>query len=564
MAVRAALRSIPALDPRYGEEVILRVFRSVSAAWIAASGPEWRDNTGLSKGILAAKFYTNFENPRSSSERVLAIVSDAILTAVSEPVRWTAVAASAVSSSVATAPEPLNVIAFWDAVNDDASVLERANIQPSLLAAQYPLWSGQVPPWWLDTWSELKLSLLSISDDWRVWTTWFEARVNGGPVLNQEYEIARVMIADEIWKQGPRAVNAEIARLIGSREQDQAHPVNEFSRTGYRVHLGTPIISFEFGDHVSASLAFDALKRKIDRDEFHELEKASATNETLVVRFDPTVSRAAEVARKITEVIENAQILDPDRPNALLPQPSPAARFAYIKGRFDIAPTGIWGDQEAQAGIYHARARDLASRLAERLSRTDAVPDVAGSVAALVDVLGTSVADVQPDLLRLASRSIAAKARVYGHPAAQWEISADSVSAFFELADVLVDLQSFVKTDLEAHERAVRELDLTPEKAAESKIALDMVTEAILSAPEVISERAQTAFEAAAEVSETATDRDVKVAVEGDRTLLTANLALAVARELGRPIRRWQALTINGRPSRQWRSSRKSVSEHAV
>jgi hypothetical protein len=118
--------------------------------------------------------------------------------------------------------------------------------------------------------------------------------------------------------------------------------------------------------------------------------------------------------------------------------------------------------------------------------------------------------------------------------AAQWEISADSVSVFFELDTVLVDLQTFVRTDLEAHEQAVRELDLTPEKAADAKIALDLVTEAILSAPEVVSERAQTAFEAAAEVSETATDRDVKIAVEGDRTLLTANLALAVARELGR------------------------------
>jgi hypothetical protein len=93
------------------------------------------------------------------------------------------------------------------------------------------------------------------------------------------------------------------------------------------------------------------------------------------------------------------------------------------------------------------------------------------------------VADVQPDLLRLASRSIAAKARTYGHPAAQWEISVDSVSAFFELADVLVDLQAFVRTDLEAHEQAVREHDLTPEKAPDAKIALDLVTKAIRDQP---------------------------------------------------------------------------------
>jgi hypothetical protein len=236
-----------------------------------------------------------------------------------------------------------------------------------------------------------------------------------------------------------------------------------------------------------------------------------------------------------TPVVSAAAVLEGlTPPDAPLPPSNPAARFRYSNGRFDVAPTGAWRDRQAQANIYHARAQILATDLAKRLSRTDAVPDVASSVATLVDLLGTSVAEVQPDLLRLASRSIAAKARAYGHPAAQWEISADSVSSFFELADVLVDLQTFVKADLEAHEQAIRDLDPTPEKAADAKVALDILTRAILSSPEVISERTQTAFEAAAEVSSTAADRDVKVAVEGDRTLLAGNLALAVARELGR------------------------------
>jgi hypothetical protein len=221
-------------------------------------------------------------------------------------------------------------------------------------------------------------------------------------------------------------------------------------------------------------------------------------------------------------------------PDVPLPPSSPAARFTYSNGRFDVAPTGAWRDREAQASIYHKRAQAIAAALAERLSRTDAVPDLAGSVVALVEVLGTSVMEVQPDLLRLASRSIAAMARAYGHPAAQWEISADSVSSFFELADVLVDLQTFVTPDIEAHEQAILDLNLTREKAADAKIALDLLTGAILSAPEIISERTQTAFEAAIQVSNTAGDREVKVAVEGDRTLLTANLALAVARELDR------------------------------
>jgi hypothetical protein len=221
-------------------------------------------------------------------------------------------------------------------------------------------------------------------------------------------------------------------------------------------------------------------------------------------------------------------------PDAPLPPPSPATRFAYIDGQFDVVPPTTWQEAGSQAAIYHARARQLAVTLADRLTRTDAVPDLVASVGALIDILGDGIHQVQPDQLRLASRSISARARVYGHPEAQWEISAESVSAFFELADVLIDLQAFVRNELEAHENAIRQLDLTPETAAEAKTALDLVTEGILASPELISERVELAFESAAKVSDTAVDGQVKISVEGDRTLQVGNLALAVVRELAK------------------------------
>jgi hypothetical protein len=429
---------------------------------------------------------------------------------------------------------------LWRAVEEDARTLD-SGIPPSDVARR-PLWPGRAPDWWFSSWRQLARELLHVNSDWKVWTSWFEHRLVGGPVANNALEIARVTIANEIWQQGPRAVNAEIARLIsphGPNAVSRQERVGELSRPEYKVVVeddSTIVVSF--ANYAGPLRGFvNALKRSIEKAEFTAIVEAVATKDSLVVSLDPLVVPAAELAEKIGELIEREQIAKSESlkpPDEPLPPPSPAARFSYTNGRFDVAPTSAWRDREVQAGVYHARARALATGLVERLSRTDAVPDVTGSVAALVDVLGATIADVQPDLLRLASRSIAAKARAYGHPAAQWEISAESVSAFFELDAVLIDLQTFVKTDLEAHEQAVRELDLTPEKAAEEKLALDLVTEAILSASEIVGERAHTAFEAAAEVSETAADRDVKVAVEGDRTLLTANLALAVARELGR------------------------------
>ena len=225
-----------------------------------------------------------------------------------------------------------------------------------------------------------------------------------------------------------------------------------------------------------------------------------------------------------------AELAPPSQP---LPTPGPATRFGVVGGRIDIVPAEIWKDQKEQAAAYHARACKLAAALAERLSKTDAVPDVAASVAALGDVLGDSVENVQPDQLRLASRSIAARARAYGHPAAQWEISPDAVSAIFELADLLVDLQAFAKTDIEANERAIRQLDLSPTQAAAAKVALDEITSAIATIPEVVTERVETTFANAAILSQTSIETDVKTAVEGERILLTENLALSVARSIG-------------------------------
>jgi hypothetical protein len=46
-----------------------------------------------------------------------------------------------------------------------------------------------------------------------VWTDWYQARLDGRPAYGP-LEIDRVLIAPELWEAGPRAVNAEIRRLI--------------------------------------------------------------------------------------------------------------------------------------------------------------------------------------------------------------------------------------------------------------------------------------------------------------------------------------------------------------
>jgi hypothetical protein len=86
-----------------------------------------------------------------------------------------------------------------------------------------PLWPTGVPDWATEGWQILKTALLDAGEDWEVWTDWYEARLAGaaGHPPNEALEIARATIPDEIWKQGPAVVNAEIKRLIAEHAVPQ-------------------------------------------------------------------------------------------------------------------------------------------------------------------------------------------------------------------------------------------------------------------------------------------------------------------------------------------------------
>jgi hypothetical protein len=246
----------------------------------------------------------------------------------------------------------------------------------------------------------------------------------------------------------------------------------------------------------------------------------------------------AEIKRRIEELKpppepsperqgQSQELAPPEAP--LLP-PSPATRFVVQQGIVDVVPPTAWVGREAQVATYRARARTIALSFSDKLANTDAEPELAASVHVLVEVLGDDPSQLQPDQLRLASRTIASKARAYGHPSARGELSVESVSNLFELADVLVSLQALASHELEEHERAIRALDLT-----EAQEGIDLVADAIAAASEIVSERASVAFEASVTASDSAADKMVQLSIEGDRILLTENLALALARALAEP-----------------------------
>ncbi len=177
IASRAAMRAMPALYSVFQDrsksdnlvsEIVLPVLRAVAASWAAGRYP--------------------------ARGKELSAIAVAAADAAS--------AARAAYDDVAHAAAA--VAADAEQIADGLSAEE--------LASQ-PLWRGAMPAELETQWKGLKDELLGLDQGWEVWSAWYEARLKGAPAL-EVLEVARLKIPEDIWKQGPKAVNTEIRRLI--------------------------------------------------------------------------------------------------------------------------------------------------------------------------------------------------------------------------------------------------------------------------------------------------------------------------------------------------------------
>jgi hypothetical protein len=230
-AARAALRSAPLLAgalelrsggaARVGQDIVQPVFRAVATSWVAGQYP----THGAGKRAYAAAdaaFAAAAAAADAAAAGATTAYADAAYISARSTARSAASAASAaytastayadaaaIAAGYAAEATTFDAIAAADA-DDGRSVDKGASA--SVLATR-PLWLIHTPPWASDAWQRLEAALLKENQDWQVWTDWYRARL-AGKCANESLEVARVLIADEVWKQGPRAVNVEIARLI--------------------------------------------------------------------------------------------------------------------------------------------------------------------------------------------------------------------------------------------------------------------------------------------------------------------------------------------------------------
>jgi hypothetical protein len=236
-------------------------------------------------------------------------------------------------------------------------------------------------------WQELKAALLAAKQDWDVWTDWYEARLQGKR-SNQKLEVARATIPNNIWKEGPAVVNADIKLLISENELD---PDDVFENSLREF-------AWESGDSSKPeSLAVSTAPQKPEEPPPIEVIPAQVPTATTfglnsfglidVVPDPPAHGTTADALQSehYEETRLKAQALVALGPNQLGDLNDPAKRFREgLKDRIeDISITSTW-----------SRGNTLRSRLkAHDLSMSNAEPDPARLpplvVETLRDLVGT-------------------------------------------------------------------------------------------------------------------------------------------------------------------------------
>ena len=110
---------------------------------------------------------------------------------------------------------PASTVAFWSAASTDATRIDGGSSASDIARSQ--LWPQGQPDQVQSMWQELKGVLLAENQGWQVWTNWYDDRLEGR-VHSEARELTYLQIDQEIWDQGPAAVNAEIVRRSGESE----------------------------------------------------------------------------------------------------------------------------------------------------------------------------------------------------------------------------------------------------------------------------------------------------------------------------------------------------------
>lgn len=238
IAARAALRVLPllsnAVESRVdaASAVVLPSFRAAALPWTASSlAADSSKLLGSKASSSSVRFVTyaalSDDNLVVASARAAALVADSPDAVFVLAINAAAAAFFADDALIADVPiakatraavvdATKTAVAASDGVLSDREHIEAGGSAASL--AVKPLWHAEpVPKELASSWNRLRTQLLKRDEGWDVWSDWYDARLQGSPA-NVDLEVARVTLPENLWDQGPAAVNARIRELIDKHE----------------------------------------------------------------------------------------------------------------------------------------------------------------------------------------------------------------------------------------------------------------------------------------------------------------------------------------------------------
>jgi hypothetical protein len=241
-ASRAALRVVPLMSPladysrtdsdAAGLDVMLAAWRACAASWLAAGFATGaaevaaRDFVFEVEGSLSSDTAFLFSPPLFAASSAVHAAAHAALAAAGigeasqdgsvdaavSAALVDAVAAMAGAAAASGGDPEAAAHAAQAAADADLAIL--GELGGAALLAR-PLWIDGEPAWVDRIWTDMRSGLEARDPNWRVWTDWQGARLNGEPPAAARIELARI-VPGEFWKLGAARANAEIARRIAS------------------------------------------------------------------------------------------------------------------------------------------------------------------------------------------------------------------------------------------------------------------------------------------------------------------------------------------------------------
>ncbi|WP_417841485.1 hypothetical protein [Terasakiella sp.] len=213
MAARIALRVLP-IEEKGLFQNVSSIFVQEVLIYFHVSATAWTSSLNSDKHLDVRKEAVFFAHSLTSDE-LYGCVADAV---ISESSYLYSSKVASISHSLLSvhAMESGFLLEIFEEIANDVDFLKEGNSISELMLR--PLFSTELQSILQQYWGNLKNKLLSLNENWQVWTNWYEDRLVGGPRPNgrlviEALERERVLLPDEDWEKGAAHVNALIVEM---------------------------------------------------------------------------------------------------------------------------------------------------------------------------------------------------------------------------------------------------------------------------------------------------------------------------------------------------------------